>query len=815
MKKVLSLVLVLALVLGSFSMAFAAETKTTNMSDVAGNANEGAIVVANDLGIVTGYNDGTFKPANAVTRAEFAAMMTRALAIPESALKGFKTSSFKDVASDHWAVAYLGYCNSKGIMTGYEDGTARPNQTITVNEAMTMICRALGYTAQAKELVGAWPANYIALGQQLGLYDDVAATATTDRASAAQIIYNALTVPVKYIDADGVTRNLLDGGNQNVTMLGSLGGNQANGGNGFVLNSTMAESAVINVNEYVGQFVSAFLDKDGDIIAVEVLSTTITGDYNLAKEQIEGDDATWYFDRTNNYDYTAIAANGTKTADTAPMHVVDGKTVATAVPAIADEDTVTLAVKINGKTITEVYSYIEWNVAAMDQFEEDDLNIEKAKINVNGTDYKFKTDKNGDIDATSFALVGVTSLDKIAEDNIVEVYVAGGFITKLAVGTKTVTGEVTEANKAGTKFTIDGTKYAVAAGGDVPAVGDTGTAYLTYDGDIAVWDVDDATSGNYGVFLGARLDSGSTIASGVTMVGLVLKDGTVKEYEMTSSTKVVAKNGTEYTASTTAASFAVNDLVNYSFNSNGKISKLVQVGTTNDGVVGKTNDGKTRIGNTKFASNVIVFEKDNDGDWTIGAVKNFSTDYSFAANNNIIGTNTKGEIEAIIVDKEDVLGSEDSFGLITSVAKRNNDGTATWYVKGFVDGKAFEGFTDETGNTTTILASATGKTGLYKITIDADGTVSDITTNPTVSQSAVDKTVKSVDTANKEITVSGGAVYGLTSDVVVYYYDIDEDEYSISSIDKIGKGKKIDFVATGRSAWDDGLYNVVIFWTAE
>ncbi len=810
MKKVLSLVLVLALVLGSFSMAFAAETKTTNMSDVAGNANEGAIVVANDLGIVTGYNDGTFKPANAVTRAEFAAMMTRALAIPESALKGFKTSSFKDVASDHWAVAYLGYCNSKGIMTGYEDGTARPNQTITVNEAMTMICRALGYTAQAKELVGAWPANYIALGQQLGLYDDVAATATTDRASAAQIIYNSLTVPVKYIDADGVTRNLTDGDGAAVTMLGSLGGNQANGGNGFVLNSTMAESAVINVNEYVGQFVSAFLDKDGDIIAVEVLSTTITGDYNLAKEQIEGDDATWYFDQTNNYDYTAIAANGAKTADVAPMHVVDGKTVVAAAPAIADEDTVTLAVKINGKTITEVYSYIEWNVDAMDQFEEDDLNIEKAKINVNGTDYKFKTDKNGDIDAASFALVGVTSLDKIAEDNIVEVYVAGGFITKLAVGTKTVTGEVTEANKAGSKFTIDGTKYAVAAGGDVPAVGDTGTAYLTYDGDIAVWDVDDATSGNYGVFLGSRVEAGTTIASGVTMVGLVLKDGTVKEYEMTSSTKVVNKAGAEFTAN--AASLAANDLVNYSFNSNGKVSKLVQVGTLGDGVVGNANDGKTRIGNTKFASNVIVFEKDNDDDWTIGAVKNFSTDYDFAANNNIVGKNTKGEIEAIIVDKEDVLGSEDSFGLITSLVKRNNDGTTTWYVKGFVDGKAFEGFTDETGNTTTILASDIGAAGLYKITIDADGTVSAVDKTPAVSNAAIGKIVKSVDKANKEITVSGGAVYGLTDNVAVYYYDVDEDEYSLSSIDKIGKGKNIDFVATGKSAWDDGLYNVVIYW---
>ena len=593
-------------------------------------------------------------------------------------------------------------------------------------------------------------------------------------------------------------------------MLGSLGGNQANGGNGFVLNSTMAESAVINVNEYVGQFVSAFLDKDGDIIAVEVLSTTITGDYNLAKEQIEGDDATWYFDQTNNYDYTAIAANGAKTADVAPMHVVDGKTVVAAAPAIADEDTVTLAVKINGKTITEVYSYIEWNVAAMDQFEEDDLNIEKAKINVNGTDYKFKTDKNGDIDAASFALVGVTSLDKIAEDNIVEVYVAGGFITKLAVGTKTVTGEVTEANKAGSKFTIDGTKYAVATGGDVPAVGDTGTAYLTYDGDIAVWDVDDATSGNYGVFLGSRVEAGTTIASGVTMVGLVLKDGTVKEYEMTSSTKVVNKAGAEATAN--AAALAANYLVTYSFNSNGKVSKIVQVGTAGDGVVGNINDGRTRIGNTKFAGTVIVFEKDNDGDWTLGAVKNFSTDYAFAANNNIIGTNTKGEIEAIIIDKEDVLGSEDSFGIITSLVKRNNDGDVTWYVKGFIDGKELAVFSNDTGNTTTMLTSTIGAAGLYKITVDADGTVSAVDKTPAVSGTALGLTVKSVDKANKEITMDTNNVFGLTDDVAVYYYDDDEDEYVLSSINNIGKGKKIDLIATGKSAWEDGLYNVVIYW---
>ena len=64
MKKVLSFVLVLSLVLSSFSMAFAGET--TGLKDIAGVANEEAITVVNDLGIVTGYEDGTFKAEKAV-----------------------------------------------------------------------------------------------------------------------------------------------------------------------------------------------------------------------------------------------------------------------------------------------------------------------------------------------------------------------------------------------------------------------------------------------------------------------------------------------------------------------------------------------------------------------------------------------------------------------------------------------------------------------------------------------------------------------------------------------------------------------------
>jgi hypothetical protein len=80
MRKVLSFVLVLSLVLGSFSMAFAAP-----LSDVAGEDFEDAVNVLTELGVVSGYPDGTYKPDNIVTRAEMAVIVVRALGLADYA----------------------------------------------------------------------------------------------------------------------------------------------------------------------------------------------------------------------------------------------------------------------------------------------------------------------------------------------------------------------------------------------------------------------------------------------------------------------------------------------------------------------------------------------------------------------------------------------------------------------------------------------------------------------------------------------------------------------------------------------------------
>ena len=74
MKKVLSFVLVLSMILGSFGMAFAAAP-----SDVVGKDYEDAVNVLMELGVVEGYKDGTYRPEKVVTRAEMATLIIKAL----------------------------------------------------------------------------------------------------------------------------------------------------------------------------------------------------------------------------------------------------------------------------------------------------------------------------------------------------------------------------------------------------------------------------------------------------------------------------------------------------------------------------------------------------------------------------------------------------------------------------------------------------------------------------------------------------------------------------------------------------------------
>jgi hypothetical protein len=88
--------------------------------------------------IVFGYEDGTFRPNNPITRAELTAVMSRFFDLDENGI-----ADFSDVDSTHWAVLYINNAHNRGWILGFPDGTFRPNNSTTRAEAVTLINRVL------------------------------------------------------------------------------------------------------------------------------------------------------------------------------------------------------------------------------------------------------------------------------------------------------------------------------------------------------------------------------------------------------------------------------------------------------------------------------------------------------------------------------------------------------------------------------------------------------------------------------------------------------------------------------------------------
>jgi len=100
-----------------------------------------ATSVMHHMGILKGYPDGTFKPDNAITRAEFAVTAARFARMMQ--MESINNLRFTDITG-HWAEVDIRYAAAIGWVNGYPDGTFKPNRNITRAEAMTLVNRMLG-----------------------------------------------------------------------------------------------------------------------------------------------------------------------------------------------------------------------------------------------------------------------------------------------------------------------------------------------------------------------------------------------------------------------------------------------------------------------------------------------------------------------------------------------------------------------------------------------------------------------------------------------------------------------------------------------
>lgn len=156
-----------------------------------------AAQVIQALGIMAGDDRGNLNLESPVTRAEFITMAVKAL--PGGGEIGqAATSPYPDVPRSHWASGYVEAGVKAGLVSGFSDGTFRPNHRITLAEGATIVLQLLGYGPS--DLTGAYPTGQLAMYHSLGLDKGVtAAQAGTEfrRLDAMYLFYNLMTAKNK------------------------------------------------------------------------------------------------------------------------------------------------------------------------------------------------------------------------------------------------------------------------------------------------------------------------------------------------------------------------------------------------------------------------------------------------------------------------------------------------------------------------------------------------------------------------------------------------------------------------------------------
>ncbi len=264
LKKILALVLAFACAFTMFAGA-----AFTDSADIKVDAEVVDTLVA--LGVVNGYDDGSFKPNGTVTRAEMAKMIyvLRTGKSDASAYNDDKTS-FTDI-NGHWARGYIKYCQSLGIIAGKSNTKFVPNEKVSAQEAAKMLLVTLGYDAQKAGLVGTgWASKTNALADENGLLEDVntSFTSACPRQYAAQLIYNTIFAPTVVL-RDGVYTNETYTGADNKTVgekymglktsIGTLNGVvKESNKDTYKLTLTMTTANQKDSDKYKGDYVSSF-----------------------------------------------------------------------------------------------------------------------------------------------------------------------------------------------------------------------------------------------------------------------------------------------------------------------------------------------------------------------------------------------------------------------------------------------------------------------------------------------------------------------------------------------------------------------------
>ena len=290
MKKLLAMVLALVMTLSLAVSANAFKDDKSISDDYAE-----AVAVLNGMGVFKGYEDGSFKPENKITRAEVATIIYRIYTadVAKNDKSGLYATynKFSDMAGAGWAAGYIGYCANAEFVKGYPDGTFKPSGNVTGYEVLAMILRAVGYDKN-NEFTGAdWALNVAKYAEQLGILDNVAKTtdlsAPATRELVAEILFRAIQSPmVTYTAAFGYQNVGLNGDKDGKTFKNNV----SIGTKNFGLKSTNTENDIWGRPTKVWFDASKTNDgkyKDGPSTVYATIVATPDATFNVAASECD------------------------------------------------------------------------------------------------------------------------------------------------------------------------------------------------------------------------------------------------------------------------------------------------------------------------------------------------------------------------------------------------------------------------------------------------------------------------------------------------------------------------------------------------
>ena len=496
LKKVLALVLAFACAFTMFAGA-----AFTDQADIKVDAEVVDTLVS--LGVIEGFEDGSFQPNATVTRAQMAKMIyvLRTGKSDASAYNDDKTS-FTDIGS-HWARGYIKYCQSLGIIAGKSSTIFAPNATVTAQEAAKMLLVTLGYDAEKAGLVGAgWAAKTNALADENGLLEDVntSFTGPCPRQYAAQLIYNAIDTATVVWRDDAYTNQNYNGDDNKTIGEKYMGLHSVEG----ILTSFAKEDG----KDTYGATVTSITKQDGSknvkLNPAEESFTKISKDYGSLKNNKvkvlykDTDEVYGVFALTDSNkvvngllgdfgdDGDKLKLDGTKyTVGTATTAASIGSDAAK--QATADK---TNLVKVDGSAVAtnrnDLVKYVKSNVSGLAKaFDASAIsNTDNNKINLLdiktfaiaqvtyvGSDYinvSYKNSSNTQNFSSKLKDDDAVWYNGIAKDDYVAVTKAVNTsadkigVTKLDVVTGKITGTKNAITAADYKVTVNGTTYEMA-----------------------------------------------------------------------------------------------------------------------------------------------------------------------------------------------------------------------------------------------------------------------------------------------------------------------------------------------------------------